>query len=1625
MQNIQSNSGGAAMAGGQRYQARVTAWWAARILLQTPIGDAFDLPPSTIPERIGAETQDAVDDLRVNLFNGHLLYGQCKTSLSLSSSLSSEWAGVLIQFYRELQRPVSTGIRRFFVLYYERNNENLNRLSIVLNRYRNLPEGSSLSDAAFNQAERTLVTNLELLLEQIQSQGGNEDLQNCREDLLRHTFIKQLQLEPGSPANLEIITSFQQVLLHDISQIQQVFTLLHYLADDLLADRGSRDRLALRRMLDGRGVRLRGSISYRGDYERLEQWSRTEIGAHYAESRHKLVIHDHEAVINRSVVEAIVNAARTESFLVVGDAGVGKTGCLLSAVNQLRNEGYRVWYWSADSLPYNSSQEIGIQLGLEHTWQDLFEEATSAELTVLVIDGLDGLRESNAQRAYRNLLRQAKQLGIKVISSVRTFDLLYSVDLKNLFSSGNQPLNSNFYNLDFSRVKHIYIKELTGQELEQALEQLPQLVPVLENAPQLNRGVANLFSLDLLCKLINDGETSEVFSAISTQADLFSRFWEQRIDNNQLTFEVTEALTRLVEQMVYAQNLQVSPEPGALSGAVRATLSSAGFLRNPPAVPGRIQESNLVEFTHHLMFDYVVEKLYLRPKRRTLAQELAPLNSSGLFIRPSLRLFFLYLWRNGRNEFWDTLISLQQAGWTVFQKLPASLTVAQEAMTYEDVQPLLNGSFVEGDSQECWRRSLQEIISAASFSKVPELLDRGFGDSWLEFARDLINTSIPQLVYGGAHLLNLAFFRFNNLSSTSKTLFHEGAISMVKFHLDSEFAKSPNIRLAVKWVCETFSLNPPESSAIIRRLISNQELQNCGYLTTPEITDQLESIWALDPELVVDIYDAVFSYVESDQSTTSVTNDLILNITSTRAQDYAHSWWSLTNKFPAFLEIHPADGTRALIRIFRQINLQPQHREEAQIEYFLFENRQCTFLRNHLGFYRSTFYIGNDRNNILASYQRFLEGLIAQENGDQIWNEVADVLVAENEIGTIWNAVLESGSKVPQFFSIRLWTMLKNSSILASNETFQGAKSCLSSFPQYLDEGQIDEIETAIIGLSSGDYPNQSTENAEEYAARTKAKLLALIPENRHGSLGQNFINNIQSHFPSPRAESIYPSAINLDDELSTNHQKNLELMSLVESLPHSPITQELLPELILNIRRIEGLLDDDDVDLNPLTKEHIFNRLIACFKNIVSCELQLDREVISQAYKIFTQKLNLPSRSLAEQNLNNFAPDSSESINSYQDAAHGFIRLAIREEELSDEIREMLQRLAHDPQPFIRFDVGQWMWMLLDKWQEFVWETVERYVSELTEDPDTHHALLGALSRNSWFWYLRSRDQERAERLLDCLTTAAKSFQALDILRTCGILYANLSIFLSDDSATFKITTMCENVRENLSELGGALQVASDTIFPKEINENFTTEHKARAVNFIVVFFNQANAELNAFFERHNSIQESEREKKSPQWVKTIMNHFDHLARIIQVSAEQINKVESEERETEAIKAKINEWWENSEPIMNKLLDMPYPQFAYHLLEAITHVTWSDGGRRGMPWLRRITMASAPLGLTVHQVAADKTIQILENVLADHISLPAGSELRDDFIQVLEAYLQIGWARAMHLAIKLDSMLR
>ena len=150
----------------------------------------------------------------------------------------------------------------------------------------------------------------------------------------------------------------------------------------------------------------------------------------------------------------------------------------------------------------------------------------------------------------------------------------------------------------------------------------------------------------------------------------------------------------------------------------------------------------------------------------------------------------------------------------------------------------------------------------------------------------------------------------------------------------------------------------------------------------------------------------------------------------------------------------------------------------------------------------------------------------------------------------------------------------------------------------------------------------------------------------------------------------------------------------------------------------------------------------------------------------------------------------------------------------------------------------------------------------------------------------------------------------------------------------------------------------------------------------------------------------------------------FSYISGRIRFSAERLS-IRLRDMSPEELGREMRSWWSYTEGIIEVLLSIPHPSFAFNLVEGLERLIEFDF-KKTLHWISRATTASAPAGFAGESLAQGRVIQILEKTLADHrISLVDDAEVRADFLATLEAFLAVGDPRAMALATKLDSIYR
>jgi hypothetical protein len=681
-------SGGPAAAGGIRYQAQVTTWWMARILLQTPeVATEFDLPATAVAESVFCESTEAIDDVRIQLSDGSHVLGQCKRRIQKEKKPDSKFGKVFRQFIEEARSILSAQDERRFVLFSEKLSEPVESLGKILSRYRLSSQGTPLEDVARSKKDREIVADLNELLENLFNCPELKDMRDQRETILRHTYVKRLDVGGGGAHYLVgTVEALAYGLLVRPAEVSLAVKSLHEFSDELMANPGSADRERLRSRLQGVGIELRDSIDYRADFQKLVEWSNGQINVAQATGQKALQLPGGPLHITRRVVAAMHEALDNGSFLVVGEAGIGKTGCLIGLTEVLSSSGVRVCYCAANSA-HKSIQQICNDIGLQHPWEAILAESASGNPLILIVDSLDGLRDAEASRAYKHLMALAMQRGLKVVASIRSFDLLHSHELKRDFKNNEGPLSESYYDETFKDIRHIAVLGLDDGELAEVEANSQSLKSVFATAPKLRDVCRNLFYLKLLSELLENRATIGGLTGIGSRAELFDRWWQHRIESHLLSQECLRTLRAVVERMVDQRVLRVRYDDWPTN--IKQYLFSSEILRNPPVAPGRLPDEDRVEFCHHYLFDHAGMKLFVQPRRGDLAKELSGPTNWGLFLRPSLTLFFRHVWSIGRQDFWEFLAELERSSIMFFHKIPAYLVVASEAASVDDLNPLL------------------------------------------------------------------------------------------------------------------------------------------------------------------------------------------------------------------------------------------------------------------------------------------------------------------------------------------------------------------------------------------------------------------------------------------------------------------------------------------------------------------------------------------------------------------------------------------------------------------------------------------------------------------------------------------------------------------------------------------------------------------------------------------------------------------------------------------------------------------------------------------------------------------------------------------------------------------------
>jgi hypothetical protein len=221
-----------------------------------------------------------------------------------------------------------------------------------------------------------------------------------------------------------------------------------------------------------------------------------------------------------TVLDMLTSPGRTRGVLLTGEAGVGKSGVILQAVESLQEQGLPLITFRIDRLgPAVLASDVGRQLGLPDSPANVLAAVAQGRDCVLVIDQLDATSLASGRHpqffdCVSEILQQAQaHPRMRLLLACRKFDVDNDARLRRL--SGETGIVET---VPVNRLSHTTVREVVAD--------------LGLDAGRLDSKQLDLLSIPLHLSLLAEIAESTSIDVLDFQTakDLYDRFWDYKQD---------------------------------------------------------------------------------------------------------------------------------------------------------------------------------------------------------------------------------------------------------------------------------------------------------------------------------------------------------------------------------------------------------------------------------------------------------------------------------------------------------------------------------------------------------------------------------------------------------------------------------------------------------------------------------------------------------------------------------------------------------------------------------------------------------------------------------------------------------------------------------------------------------------------------------------------------------------------------------------------------------------------------------------------------------------------------------------------------------------------------------------
>jgi len=1643
-----ASSGGKAEATGANYETLVAAWYCTRVLLGRVAPVMFDLPTSCRISSVRCQSSEHVDDVVAETSDGGTIFVQAKRSVSLSKKDTSPLGKTFKQFveqYKAGTEPGAKPLRRRLDSARDRlvlatrggqSRKIVETLPRILRALRDQPHLNLLTQVQTSKEDGDVALTVEAhIKKQWASLYGREPSAAEIGALLRFIWIQTLDVEEGEHDRDHALGLMRASMLIEPAQADSAFSELVKLCARLRAERSGANAASLLSSLDRVGIKLTALPEYRSDIEALRKW--TSVQVQKAPRFTNLLEAWPHSVVERQLWPTFRDQTSTESFLVVGDPGSGKSGLTYRLAQHVREQGGDVVFIPVDLLNVDGQAGLQRELGISRSLAEILQNWPGTGRGALIVDALDAARKLETQTVIREAIEQVRnQAGGRwnVIASVRKYDLRHGTDWRRIFAG--QPISADFADTEFSYVRHVLVNRLSDAEIGQTTAFSPQLNQLFQEAnPKLAELLRNIFNLHLLAELIAHGKVAADLKSIKTQSELLETYWQHRVRRSDGGNDAREmVLTAAVQEMVAKKSLRIfrADIRDKVSVDALVDLERNDILRAEEDVRGANED--ILLFSHHVLFDYAVARLLFRRGRdpARLVELLSRDRALTLMVGPSLTLALRDAWGSDIDHatFWDLAFAIaNEASLPQAAYLAAPMVAAESTATLQDVGILLSWLRDSNPRRDTAERIMQLLCGAIMVcQRAGAAIAGGDAAPWVEFAAELTAIGTEAPMFSAKPLVALATEKPSRLTPQQFKAAGAAARRLLEFGWSRPRRPSNLIINAICAVSVTIGSDVAATSALLHRLIEIEHLKKHGYEELSWLARHVGAMSQFDPALVIDIYEAAYSFVdEGSDEKTNISSSGILSLTSNRRQDYQGAWFQLQEAATAFLEQHSVDGAKAVARaLLGYVNR--ERRSDSQpappAEPFTIDGKPAQYLPDlSCYWYRGGFREPMDGPALLEKFDAFLFKLASEADAARRMQEIVSTLAAESGLAVLWGSLLDAGTKYPAIFATTIAPLAAAVPILSGDDTrHQAGKFITAGYP-HMDVPHREIIERAILGVTS--------ERIKKTLAICVPEALIATDELREfrktlvaaGEAPANIPPYQLTGSTRPFDTDAYlaEQGVKIDDPAS---QAIREAMKGVEKLPNAQgpqITLDIASQRLEAINRLRAVLE---ANAHAGTDSVLFEHACGTLADAAAATTTVEKAVLTdvdvrrdlRAALLFCADSRNPHfNAEIEAKFHEDAAWGGPSART--SAARGLICLVRYDDSADGPVLEAIHRLSRDSVCHVRFQIAADLHFLCKVDTEWMWT---EYQHALLKEPARAvvNAAICSLGRVAYL------DLPRAVELSKAVLSRFDA-QSEPGMAACRLSAASLiaDIYIWGDTPGARDFYVDELAKfpGNSSMLANWVARYSENLLAGSVDDPGDAKNRARekSLDFYARLLDLSYSEAERIWtenglDRAASWPESEREKLSEMF--KVMDQI--TMRLCFAAGAQNGGAPVPDT------AEHRRFYQDVKPLLTRLADVMFVHVAHYLIQTLEAFIEIDPPGV-FELIARSVKASEKGGYTMEPMAVDLVVRIVERYLADHRDVFVDSGRLSDLMDCLDAFVRAGWPAAQALTFRLGEIWR